>query len=370
MSALIALLARRRLAVYVARNKDTDTVAQGQMELESWMGGIRQQIDAILERFFEAKCEEARLLSPKAIELVSEVRDLTMRGGKRLRPIVTAAAYRAASGANDVGPTFAIGAALELLQTYLLIHDDWMDEDRERRGGPAVHYAFQTKHGHDHLGASLGILAGDLASTFGWELLLECRFPERRREEGFSLFVRIQKEVFAGQQLDLMTDGDVERMHDLKTGSYTTRGPAELGGILADTDAAGMQALRDWATPLGVAFQLRDDLLGTFGSALQTGKPGDDLRHGKHNAVVAAFRRLGPGATEQALLQGVWGRADAGDEDIASATEVLAGAKAEVEARLGFLADEARSALASSPFDERGKQILGEVTRQLTDRGN
>ena len=354
--------------MYVARNKDTDTVAQGQMELESWMGGIRQRVDAILERFFEAKCEEARLLSPMAIELVSEVRDLTMRGGKRLRPIVTAAAYRAVSGASDVGPTFAVGAALELLQTYLLIHDDWMDEDRERRGGPAVHYAFQKKHGHEHLGASLGILAGDLASTFGWELLLEGRFPQGRQEEGFSLFVRIQKEVFAGQQLDLMTDGDVERMHDLKTGSYTTRGPAELGGILADADADEMRALRDWSTPLGVAFQLRDDLLGTFGSAAQTGKPGDDLRHGKHNAVVAAFRRLEPGQAEQALLQGVWGRAGASDEEIASATEALVEAKAEVEARLGFLADEARRALAASPFDERGKQVLGEVTRQLTDR--
>ena len=356
--------------MYVARNKDMDTVAQGQMELESWMGGIRQQVDAILERFFEAKCEEARLLSPKAIELVSEVRDLTMRGGKRLRPIVTAAAYRAASGSSDLGATFEVGAALELLQTYLLIHDDWMDEDRERRGGPAVHYAFQKKHGNEHLGASLGILAGDLASTFGWELLLEGRFPEGRQEEGCSLFVRIQKEVFAGQQLDLMTDGNVERMHDLKTGSYTTRGPAELGGILADADAAGMRALRDWSAPLGVAFQLRDDLLGTFGSALQTGKPGDDLRHGKHNAVVAAFRRLEPSSAHRALLQSVWGRADARDEEIAAAAAVLGEAKAEVEARLGFLADEARSALAASPFDERGKQILGEVTRQLTDRGS
>jgi geranylgeranyl diphosphate synthase type I len=340
------------------------------MELESWMGGIRQQVDAILERFFEAKCEEARQLSPKAIELVSEVRDLTMRGGKRLRPIVTAAAYRAASGSNDLSPTLVVGAALELLQTYLLIHDDWMDEDRERRGGPAVHYAFQKKHGHDHLGASLGILAGDLASTFGWELLLEGRFPDGRQADGFSLFVTIQKEVFAGQQLDLMTDGDVERMHDLKTGSYTTRGPAEFGGILADADADGMGALRDWSTPLGVAFQLRDDLLGTFGSAAQTGKPGDDLRHGKHNAVVAAFRRLEPSESEQALLQGVWGRADARDEEIAAATEVLSAAKTEVEARLGVLADEARTALAASPFDERGKQILGEVTRQLTDRGS
>ena len=339
------------------------------MDIESWMRGIRGSVDAILERFFESKCEEASRLSSHAIELVTEVRDLTMRGGKRVRPIVTAAAYRAASGATDLGPTFEVGAALELLQTYLLIHDDWMDEDNERRGGPAVHYAFQQKHGHDHLGASLGILAGDLASTFGWELLLSGSFPASRRDEGLALFVRIQKEVFAGQQLDLMTDEDVERMHDLKTGSYTTRGPAELGGILANADEANMQSLRRWAAPLGVAFQLRDDLLGTFGNAQQTGKPGDDLRHGKHNAVVAAFGQLTPSATDRAVLEGVWGHADATDEDVLAATEVLSAARRKVGARLSFLADEARSVLEASPFDHEAKQILQEVTRQLTDRG-
>ncbi len=340
------------------------------MDLESWMAGIRQRIDAVLERFFDQKCEEASALSPLAIELVAEVRDLTMRGGKRLRPIVTAAAYRAASGSSDLGATFEVGAALELLQTYLLIHDDWMDEDCERRGGLAVHYAFQRRHGHEHLGASLGILAGDLASTFGWELFLKASFPQGRRDEGLALFVKIQKEVFAGQQLDLMTDGNVERMHELKTGSYTTRGPAELGGILADADEAGMAALRAWSAPLGVAFQLRDDLLGTFGSVQETGKPGDDLRHGKHNAVVAAFRALGPSDAERAVLDAVWGHPDASDDEIRSAAEVLDGARAEVEARLGFLADEARSALAASPFDDDAKEMLGEVTRQLTDRGD
>jgi geranylgeranyl diphosphate synthase type I len=339
------------------------------MDIESWMGDIRRRVDGILERFFESKCEEATRLSPQAIELVTEVRDLTMRGGKRLRPIVTAAAYRAASGATDLTPTFEVGAALELLQTYLLIHDDWMDEDNERRGGPAVHYAFQEKHGDSHLGASLGILAGDLASTFGWELLLRGSFPEARRDEGLALFVRIQKEVFAGQQLDLMTDGDVERMHDLKTGSYTTRGPAELGGILANADAASIESLRRWAAPLGVAFQLRDDLLGTFGNVQQTGKPGDDLRHGKHNAVVAAFRRLRPSEAERAVLEGVWGRAEATDEEVCAATEVLSAAKREVGTRVTFLADESRGALAESPFDDDAKQILEEVTRRLTDRG-
>lgn len=333
------------------------------------MGDIRREVDAILERFFDSKREEAFRLSPQAIELVAEVRELTMRGGKRLRPIVTAASFRAASGASDVSSTFEAGAALELLQTYLLIHDDWMDKDNERRGGPAVHYTFQTRHRDDHLGASLGILAGDLASTFGWELLLGACFPEGRRDQALSLFVKIQKEVFAGQQLDLMTDVNVERMHDLKTGSYTTRGPAELGGLLADADEASMRSLSAWSAPLGVAFQLRDDLLGTFGSVQQTGKPGDDLRHGKHNAVVAAFRRLRPSDAELAALERVWGRADATDEELLAITKVLSSAKTEVEARLALLADEARSALSTSPFDEDARQVLEEVTRRLTDRG-
>ena len=340
------------------------------MNLDSWMADIRQRVDALLERFFASKSLEAEALSPRAIELVTEVRNLTMRGGKRLRPIVTAAAYRAARGPGEVDATFEVGGALELLQTYLLIHDDWMDEDVERRGGPAVHYAFQQKHGDPHLGASLGVLAGDLASTFSWELIFQGRFPSERRSEAHALFVEIQKEVFAGQQLDLMADEEVERMHDLKTGSYTTRGPAELGGLLADADQVTMRSLRDWSAPLGVAFQLRDDLLGTFGSSQETGKPGDDLRHGKHNAVVGAFRKLGPTKAAERLLEAVWGRADASDEALAAATEVLSDAEAEVEKRLGALADEARTALAVSPFDDEAKQMLSEVTRRLTDRGS
>ena len=334
------------------------------------MADIRQRVDAILSRFFELKREEAARLSPHAIDLVTEVRDLTMRGGKRLRPIVTAVAYRAASGDPDPGPTFEVGASLELLQSYLLIHDDWMDEDDERRGGPAVHFAFAKKHGNAHLGASLGVLAGDLASTFSWELFLRSELPNGRRDEALELFVAIQKEVFAGQQLDLMADQDVERMHHLKTGSYTTRGPAELGGLLADAPENAMESLRSWSLPLGVAFQLRDDLLGTFSNAQQTGKPGDDLRHGKHNAVVAAFQQLSPSERDRAAVERVWGHPDASDADVDEAAHALGPAKERVEERLFFLADKARSAVAASPFDDEAKQMLGEVTRLLTDRGS
>ncbi len=364
------MLARVGWAVYVARNRDTPAVAQGQLSFESWMDDIRQRVDTILSRFFELKQKEAVELSPRATELVTEVRNLTMRGGKRLRPVVTAVAYRAASGDPDPAPSLEVGASLELLQSYLLIHDDWMDEDEERRGGPAVHFAFAQRHDNAHLGASLGVLAGDLAATFSWELFLRSVFPLARRDEALATFIGIQKEVFAGQQLDLMTDPDVERMHHLKTGSYTTRGPAELGGLLADAPRHTIESLRKWAVPVGVAFQLRDDLLSTFGTSQQTGKPADDLRHGKHNAVVAAFSKLCPGEPDRAALARVWGHADASDADLDKAKRALRSAKDRVEERLIFLVDEARSALAAGHFDDDGKRMLAEVTSLLTERGS
>jgi len=364
------MLARQRPAVYVARDKDRTGVTQGQIKFDAWMDEIRQHVDDRLQGFFVEKLGEAERLSPLAGELVVEVRDLTMRGGKRLRPIVTAASYRAAHGPGPVDATVDVGAALELLQTYLLIHDDWMDEDDERRGGPAVHYVFQRRHGHTHLGASLGILAGDLASTFSWELFAASAFPKKRRDAAVELFVQIQKEVFAGQQLDLMADDDVERMHDLKTGSYTTRGPAGLGGLLAGASPSAMRSLRDWSAPLGVAFQLRDDLLGTFGDVRETGKPGDDLRHGKNNAVVAAFRKLDPTDAVRSAVEAVWGNADANEDLVVAAMRALSEAQTSVEQRLAFLTDEARSAIVASDFDDEAKALLEEVTRRLTDRGS
>ena len=358
--------------MYVARNRDSLTVTQAQSDFDSWTTHIRTDVDKVLDRFFESKSDEARELSRHAIDLVREVRDLTMRGGKRLRPIVTSAAYRAVTGEQSVKETYAVGAALELLQTYLLIHDDWMDEDNERRGGPAVHFSFQQEHDNDHLGASLGILAGDLASTFSWELFLQGVFPESRRQDALQMFVQIQKEVFAGQQLDLMADAEVERMHRLKTGSYTTQGPAALGALLGDASEDQLNALSQWAEPLGVAFQLRDDLLSTFGAAQQTGKPGDDLRHGKHNAVIAAFQKLPEDPDASRAVNHVWGNADATETELAAARSALesAGAKSSVEARLAELSDASMSALEASAFADDAKAILSEVTHRLTHRGN
>ncbi|MBW2460665.1 MAG: polyprenyl synthetase family protein [Deltaproteobacteria bacterium] len=346
------------------------------MSQAAWTEELRTVLVANLERFLATKRDEAVALSPRSVGLVDQVSSLTLRGGKRLRPVVLTATYRTVSGDGDFGPVLHAGAAMELLQTYLLIHDDWMDGDEERRGGPSVFAALRDQHGDARLGASLAVLAGDLASAYASELITMAPFPAPRRDAGLAAFWRLQREAFFGQQLDLVEAAgrpgetarrkspeaaqSVERMYDLKTGSYTVRGPAVLGALLGGASDDAVEALTRWASPVGIAFQLRDELLGTFGDPRSTGKPtGGDLRQGKITTLVTAGRRL---LSESALprLEAVLGNEEASNEEVAAVTELLrtSGAKRVVEERLEGLTADAAGALGDLPYDTTELQML------------
>lgn len=338
-----------------------------------WMAEVRQRVDARLGGFLAEKRERAAGLSGESAEFVDAITALTMRGGKRLRPAVLFAAFcavRSDADDDDVAPTVDASAALELLQTYLLIHDDWMDGDAERRGGPAVHAALAARYGDAHLGAALAVLAGDLASAYALELLCAARFPDGRLPEALRAFHVMHEEVVLGQHLDLTAAGDVSTMQQLKTGSYTVRGPLTLGALLGDGSAAQISQLIRFGAPVGVAFQLRDDLLGTFGDPRLTGKPsGNDLRTGKRTALTAAAERLLSTAA-RAPLDGLRGRADASDAEVEGAKALLvsSGARAEVERALGAHVAEARAALEGGAFSRRGQARLSALLSLLTER--
>lgn len=332
-------------------------------DFSEWLSSVRERVDAHLSEYLDAKVDEAKSLSPDSLELVDGVRSLTMRGGKRFRPVVLEAAFLAVSANDAETITTPAGAALEMLQSYLLIHDDWMDQDDERRGGPAVHAMYRESH-ERHLADALGILAGDLAAAYSLELLMGAPIPPAQLNEAIHIFLRIQKEVFFGQHLDITANADVEKMHDLKTGSYTVRGPLLLGAALADASEEQTAALVAFANPLGEAFQLADDLLGTFGDTDATGKPGNDLRNGKRTSLVSEAERLLSGDALAPLNRVMEGGAS--EAEIAAASELLitSGARANVEARLTQRLDEAKAALGSAPLNEEGKQRL----RVLADR--
>jgi geranylgeranyl diphosphate synthase type I len=340
---------------------------------QSLLKQVRRDVDARLSALFQRKLTEAEPLGPDVVALVDALRDLTMRGGKRFRPALLFATYRAVDDGAPDATAFEAGTALELLQTYLLVHDDWMDRDDVRRGGPAVHAMLARHFGSRTMGDAAAMLAGDYASAIALDALSSVKTRGERVARATLLFAKIQQDAIRGQQIDLVGKADnVEVMHDLKTGSYTVRGPMMLGATLAGASAEVLSILGRFAQPLGVAFQLRDDLLGAFGHPKETGKPfGSDIRSGKKTSLVdEALSRVGP-ADRHTLSENV-GRRDATDGDVQAVIALYerCGARLAVERRLQQLAKKAIGALDGAGLSKRGTAWLLGAATTLTERRN
>lgn len=334
------------------------------------LGAVQSEVDQRLRGFLETRLDVARRQGAEVWEMVSAVRDLCLRGGKRLRPALLVAGYRSASERAALEPALDAGVALELLQAYLLIHDDWMDGDLVRRGGPAVHAHLAKRFRSQHKGHASGILAGDYASAVALEALSQVEMKPSAALPAFACFAEMQLDAIAGQQLDLIGgDYDVELAYQLKTGSYTVRGPLRLGAILGGAGPKTLLALDRFALPIGVAFQLRDDLLSAFGEPKQTGKPlGNDLRAGKRTALLAAGLKLSRGKDLRAL-KSVIGNVEASDAELRTALSVLesSGAHAMIEDRIAELS---RAGLAElrRGVSRQGIELLTGATAALTAR--
>jgi geranylgeranyl diphosphate synthase, type I len=352
-------------------------VSNSKTSVNLWTDQVIARVNARLAEFFAAKRREADSLSPRAKELVDAVAELTMRGGKRLRAVAVYAGFRAVradlnddAAAAELDLTTDVAAAIELLQSYFLIQDDWMDDDEERRGGPSVHAALAARSGNAKLGASLAILAADLAVGFAFELLHAAKFPGARADAARAAFTTMHLEVVCGQQLDLLEHDDVKLTHHLKTGSYTVRGPLKLGALMGNASEEQLLAIERFGRPLGIAFQLRDDLLGTFGDSIATGKPaGHDLREGKNTALIVEARVVLDGEA-RARLEQVLGRRDASPAELREAAQalVVSGARERVEAQLDAQLSEAEQALSAAPFVPAGVALLRELVSKIAKR--
>lgn len=333
-------------------------------------GKVQLEVEARLATVLDAELESAARVAPEVCDMVGALADLCRRGGKRLRPTLLAAGALAANARAKLDAAYAAGVALELLQAYFLIHDDWMDGDSVRRGGPSVHMALAQRFEDRHTGEAAAILAGDYAVALATQVLASVAVPAKVHAQLFSSFARMQRSAVLGQQIDIVARAsDVEQAYALKTGSYTVQGPLELGALLAGGSQTTLTALARYARPLGVAFQLRDDLLGAFGEPRETGKPfGNDIKAGKRTALLlkALARARGP---DRRLLSRVVGNANAADADVTAVLAVFerTGARAEIEARVEELADEALGALGRG-ITPHGRELLTGAVVALTQR--
>ena len=346
--------------------------------LPAAVSGVAAKVNDRLGQLVDA--EEARwsAVDPDLGPPLRVLRSYVTAGGKRLRPAFCYWAFIGAGGAAADRWAVDGGAALEMLHTAALVHDDVIDGSDRRHGAGTVHVLEARRHraerwrgSPDRFGAGAAILLGDLALVYSGRLLAGAPppavavFDEMRLEVNVGQFLDI---LGAAQGVDLPGETAVARARRIcryKTAKYTVERPLHLGAALASPSSLDELAgpLSRFGLPLGEAFQLRDDLLGVFGDAAVTGKPvGDDLREGKLTllASLAASQAAGPAAR---LIRERFGSPDLSESEVADLQQVIeaTGARAEVERAIASLLEAAMKALEGLPLEPAAVAALRDV---------
>jgi geranylgeranyl diphosphate synthase type I len=339
-------------------------------------------IEALLQAELGARQAEVAAIDPRLTDDLDRLAGHLFAGGKRLRPQFLCWGYRAAAplpgnghgtgGAGALpGGVLRAAAALELIQACALIHDDIIDRSDTRRGRPSVHRAAEKEHAGAgwlgdpaHFGVSDALLLGDLALVWADDLFQQGLTEQGGPAAAQSAWRSMRTEVLAGQLLDLRITADeapdptaaaadAMLVNRYKTAAYTVERPLHIGAALGGASAATIEALRSYGRSIGLAFQLRDDLLGVFGDPQVTGKPaGDDLVEGKKTVLLALARTDLIGTPELAVLdRGLGTGLDPAGVD--RLTGLIAGtsAPARVEERITTLLDEGLAVLGDLPAE-------------------
>jgi isopentenyl-diphosphate delta-isomerase type 1 len=338
------------------------------------LGVVARPVGELLASFLAARSLAIADIDPLLAEVTDEIRGLVAAGGKRLRPAFVHWGHRATSAEADDAVLYP-AAAVELLHTFALLHDDVMDRSAVRRGRPTAHAALRDRHRAEArcgdagwFGASAAILAGDLVYVWADELLHRTPLPPAARNRARAVFTTLREEVIAGQHLDLLLAADpgadearARQVALLKSARYTVTRPLLLGAALAPV-ADGERvagALAGYGDAVGLAFQLRDDILGLFGDPCITGKSDlDDLHEGKRTVLMLRALRLADPA-QRTVLEAALGdpALDERGADRVRDIVVDTGALASVESLLGTEHARALEAIDDLPDDPRAALV-------------
>ncbi len=347
-------------------------------EAPASLGEIAKLVDARIDELLTGEIARWTDIDSAMTEPLQVLRAFVLAGGKRLRPAFCFWAFVGVGGDADDPAVIDAGAALELLHTFALVHDDIMDNSDRRRGLPTVHRHFEARHAEQawrgetrRFGEGAAILIGDLAFVYADHLL------RAAPQHALDVFTELRLEVNVGQFLDLVgtVQGDASaelarKICVYKSGKYTVERPLHLGAALAGRLDQFQNALSAYGDPLGEAFQMRDDLLGTFGDAAVTGKPvGEDLREGKPTTMFAHARAMATGA-DAALLTERYGAPDLSPDEVIAIQAVFerTGARAGAGRRVQSLVDQALVALALAPISAPARDELEALARFVAER--
>lgn len=282
------------------------------------------EIDVRIAKYFDGELEKEFGFNDKQRKLVEDIlghsKEYILRPTKRLRASLVHYGFML-SGKKPDDKVWEAAMATELVHAALLMHDDFMDLDVSRRGGPTTHKYFEKKFkGSRHYGEAMAVNTGDALLCLGFELLAKCGGGDGV----ITQMLRSIANTAYGQAYDVSlenfgkwSEDDVMTVHKAKTAIYTYENPLFIGAQLANLPDQVLSILHEYSMDAGVAFQLRDDILGVFGDPSETGKSADsDLLQGKCTLLVLK-------ALDRVEVQKVWGKRKARKYDIELAKQAI-----------------------------------------------
>lgn len=361
-------------------------------------------VQLAIDEFLAERSTEFQAIAPELLRF-TDLAASFLSGGKRFRALFLYWGWRSAAGiadgfdplpddsvSADLPGIVLAASALEVFHAAALVHDDIMDSSDTRRGSPSAHKRLEGMHVEEGwtgdpagFGQSAALLLGDL--LLGWSDELfdagTARLADRSAgRAGRAEFARMRTEVTAGQYLDILEESAwtqhpeaeaLSRAHRVivyKSAKYSVEAPLAIGAALGGASLEQISALRAFGLPLGIAYQLRDDLLGVFGDPGVTGKPaGDDLREGKRTVLVALARKS-LSSQARTLLDELLGDAelDAQQVDIIRSTLRECGAVDQVERIIDHNVTLAKEAIRDAPLSASARDQLLELADTVTRR--
>jgi len=347
------------------------------------LAGFKKQVDQELEIYLDKTIEKAEEHDAIVADALRYVKKVVLAGGKRIRPAFMYYGYLAAGG-KEREKIIRASISIELVHVFLLIHDDIMDRDNTRHGIDTVHYKYEKlgktffKEGDfQHFGRSMAIIIGDMVGAFGNQIIYDSKFDSDLIMQALSRLQSIIAMTVIGQSQDIFieykkeaTEKEILSMYENKTAKYTIEGPLHLGATLNGATDEELKMLSSYAIPIGIAFQIQDDILGIFGSEKKLGKQvGSDIEEGKQTILVAKAREFG-NKSQKEILNNILGKKNLAIKDIEAFQQmIIASGSLEYANKMAReLILQGKAALDNMKIEPEAKDFLEGIAQYMIER--
>ena len=347
----------------------------------------KQPTEKLLADFLQTKTTEAAAIDSIYQDLLQQISHLVARGGKRVRPYLVELAYLGYNGSQNELITYMC-ASQELFHAFILMHDDVIDRDYTRWNGPNIagHYKKQfagrlsQKDAH-HFSNSWALLAGDICFGLANELMCNAGFDPAKTMRAVKLVQQTLFAMIGGELVDTALSITVKPNQPItinrllnicyyKTATYSFCTPLKLGAICAGAADSELHVLEQFGHALGIAFQLRDDIIDMYSDEIVLGKPsGSDLKEGKQTLLIH-YGFLLASVSERKALNKLYRNASLSSKDFDEARHILrrCGALNKVEVLMRYYHQQALQHLSATTMQPAATKYLRQLAEFCVQR--